>query len=138
MNNSWARTNKTICRRAEMRINLRKVFKGSGLWESGLKHALFHELRERAKCRATYKYDVNMALIMTSSRAPLLECDDVYEDEAMDAFYTRAPAPDQEREMIAADMGYTSSSSDPCGPQLGHYLEERHDQTTAGHHLNPI
>ena len=93
MNNSWARTKKTIRRRAEMR-----------------KHALFHELRERAKCRATYKYDVNMALIMTSSRAPLLECDDVYEDEAMDAFYTRAPAPDQEREMTATDMGYTSSS----------------------------
>ena len=67
-----------------------------------------------------------MALIMTLSRVPLLECDDVYEDEAKDAFYTRAPAPDQEREMIAADMGYTSSSSDPCGPQLGHYLEEHH------------
>ena len=91
---------------------------------------------ERVKCRVAYESDLNMALILMSSRALLLECDDVYEDEAMDAFYTNAPTLDQELEMTLADMGYASSSSDLCEPQLDHYLDKRHDPNKTRQHRN--
>ena len=85
MNKSWRETKKANRRRAEIRRSLRKVFRGPGLWESDVQQALFQELRARANCCVAYKYDVNMAMITMTSRAPLLECNDVYEIKEMDA-----------------------------------------------------